>query len=54
MVLRYSIAVIGGPTVGPLIGSAITESYLGVSSHEGRVLDVQYTDTQNSGGGRNT
>lgn len=28
---RYSIAVIGGPTVGPLVGSAITESYLGVS-----------------------
>lgn len=28
-VVGYSIAVIGGPTVGPLIGSAITESYLG-------------------------
>jgi MFS family permease len=26
---NYSIAVIGGPTVGPLIGSAITNSYLG-------------------------
>ncbi len=25
----YSIAVIGGPTVGPLIGSAITNSYSG-------------------------
>lgn len=32
MLNRYSIAVIGGPTVGPLIGSAITESYLGVSA----------------------
>ncbi|CZR52406.1 related to MFS multidrug transporter [Phialocephala subalpina] len=28
-VVGYSVAVIGGPTVGPLIGSAITESYLG-------------------------
>lgn len=28
-VVGYSVAVIGGPTVGPLIGSAITNSYLG-------------------------
>jgi len=28
-VVGYSIAVIGGPTLGPLIGSAITYSYLG-------------------------
>ncbi|QIX02210.1 hypothetical protein AMS68_007727 [Peltaster fructicola] len=27
--IGYSIAVVGGPTVGPLIGSAMTESYLG-------------------------
>lgn len=28
-VVLYSIAVIGGPTVAPLVGAAITESYLG-------------------------
>lgn len=28
-VVLYSIAVIGGPTVGPLVGASITESYLG-------------------------
>lgn len=28
-VVLYSVAVIGGPTVGPLVGSAITYSYLG-------------------------
>lgn len=25
----YSMSVVGGPTLGPLIGSAMTESYLG-------------------------
>ncbi len=28
-IVGYSVSVIGGPNVGPLIGSAITESYLG-------------------------
>lgn len=28
-VVLYSVAVIGGPTVGPLVGAAITNSYLG-------------------------
>lgn len=28
-VVLYSIAVIGGPTLGPLVGAAITNSYLG-------------------------
>lgn len=28
-VVLYSVAVIGGPTAGPLVGAAITNSYLG-------------------------
>lgn len=28
-VVGYSVAVIGGPTLGPLVGASITNSYLG-------------------------
>jgi DHA1 family multidrug resistance protein-like MFS transporter len=28
-IIGYSVAVVGGPTVGPLVGSVITNSYLG-------------------------
>jgi MFS family permease len=44
--VSYGLCVIGGPTIGPVIGSALTSSYLGwrwTSYLTGIVMMVQFT-----------